>query len=164
MEAETTTIPPASRAFREAFAARDFAAMRETLHPDVVLNSPILSTPFKGREAVLELFEVIVDTLEDVRFVADVAERDIHFFSFYARVGATEMQGADVVRMGADGRIVEFTVFFRPLEGTTVLARALGRGLAGRKSPARAAFAGAAMAPLIALARATDRIAPRLVK
>ena len=164
MQPETTAIPPASQGFRDAFAVRDFAAMREVLHPDVVLNSPILSTPFEGREAVLELFEVITSTLEDVRFTVDLSADDIHFFSFHARVGATEMQGADIVRVGEDGRIVEFTIFFRPLEGTTVLAAALGKGLARRKSPARAAFAGAAMAPMIALSRAADRIAPRLVK
>ena len=164
MQTQTSSIPPASQAFREAFWARDFAAMREVLHPDVVLHSPILSTPFEGREAVLELFEVITATLEDIRFVVDVAEGDTHFFSFHARVGATEMQGADIIRIGQDGRIAEFTIFFRPLVGTSVLAAALGKGLAGRKSRARGTFAGAAMAPMIALSRAADRIAPRLVK
>lgn len=158
----TATSP--AHAFQEAFAARDFDAMQELLHPSVVLNSPILSTPFQGREAVLELFEVITETLEDVRFTIDIGEGDIHFFSFHARVGATEMQGADVVRVGEDGRIAEFTIFFRPLTGITVLASALGKGLASRKSPARGAFAGVASAPMVALSRATDRIAPRLVK
>lgn len=163
MQAKTAT-PSAPHEFQRAFAARDFAAMLELLDPDVVLNSPILSKPFEGREAVLELFEVITETLEDVRFTVDIGEGDIYFFSFFARVGRTEMQGADLVRTGADGRIVEFTIFFRPLPGITALSSALGKGLAGRKSRARGAFAGVASAPLIALSRATDRIAPRLVK
>jgi ketosteroid isomerase-like protein len=158
----TATSP--AHSFQQAFAARDFAAMRELLHPDVVLHSPILSTPFEGREAVIDLFEVITVTLEDVRFVVDIGEGDTHFFSFHARVGRTEMQGGDLVRVGDDGRIVEFTIFFRPLPGTAVLAAALGKGLAGRKSTARGRFASAASAPLVALSRATDRIAPRLVK
>ncbi|MFL5302115.1 MAG: nuclear transport factor 2 family protein [Anaeromyxobacteraceae bacterium] len=158
----TATSP--AHSFQAAFAARDFDAMRELVHPDVVLNSPILSKPFEGREAVLELFEVITATLEDVRFTVDIGEGDIHFFSFHARVGSTEMQGADIVRVGEDGRIAEFTIFFRPLPGLAVLAAALGKGLAGRKSRARGRFAGAASAPLVALSRATDRIAPRLVK
>jgi ketosteroid isomerase-like protein len=153
-----------AHSFQQAFAARDFTAMRELLHPDVVLNSPILTTPFEGRDAVLDLFEVITVTLEDVRFTVDIGEGDIHFFSFHARVGRTEMQGGDLVRVGDDGRIAEFTIFFRPLPGLTVLAAALGKGLAGRKSRARGRFAGAASAPLVALSRATDRIAPRLVK
>jgi ketosteroid isomerase-like protein len=154
----------ATHPFREAFVARDFAAMRELLHPDVVLNSPIMSAPFVGRDAVLELFEVITETLEDVRYTVDMADGDIRFFSWHTRVRGTEMQGADILRLGDDGRIVEFTVFFRPPEGVTVLASALGKGLARRRSPARGLLAGVASAPMIVLSRATDRIAPRLVK
>jgi ketosteroid isomerase-like protein len=163
MQSETTpTSPP--HAFQQAFAARDFAAMRELLHPDVVLNSPILTKPFEGREAVVELFEVITETLEDVRFTVDIAGGHVHFFSFHARVRGTDMQGADIVRTDDEGRIVEFTIFFRPLKGLTVLASTRGRGLARRRSPARGMFAGAASAPMVALSRATDRIAPRFVK
>jgi ketosteroid isomerase-like protein len=150
--------------FPEAFTARDFAAMRELLHPDVVLHSPILSTPFVGREAVLELFEVIAETLEDVRYEVELGEGAVHFFSWRTRVGKTEMQGADILREGEDGRIVEFTVFFRPLKGATALASALGKGLARRRSPARARLVGAASAPMVALSRVSDRVAPRLVK
>jgi ketosteroid isomerase-like protein len=164
MNAETAAAPPATHPFRDAFTARDFDAMRELLHPDVILNSPILTTPFVGREAVVELFEVITATLEDVRYTVDIGEGDTHFFSWHTRVGATEMQGADILRVDGDGRIVEFTVFFRPLKGLTVLASALGRGLARRRSPARALLVGASSAPMIALSRATDRLAPRLVK
>jgi ketosteroid isomerase-like protein len=154
----------ATHPFREAFVARDLEAMRELLHPDVVLNSPILSKPFVGREAVLELFEVITETLEDVRYTVDMADGDVHFFAFETRIGKTEMQGADILRVGEDGRIVEFTVFFRPLTGITALQAALGKGLARRRSPARARLVGAASAPLIALSRVSDRVAPRLVK
>jgi ketosteroid isomerase-like protein len=155
MQAEIASAPPATHPFRDAFTSRDFGAMRELLSEDVVLNSPILSTPFVGREAVLELFEVITATLEDVRYTIDMADGDLRFFSWHTHIGSTEMQGAD---------IVEFTVFFRPLTGITVLASALGRGLAARRSPARARLVGAASAPLVGLARASDRLAPRLVK
>ncbi|HEY0632750.1 MAG TPA: nuclear transport factor 2 family protein [Thermoleophilaceae bacterium] len=164
MQAEIASAPPATHPFRDAFTSRDFEAMRELLSEDVVLNSPILSTPFVGREAVLELFEVITETLEDVRYTIDMAEGDLRFFSWHTHIGSTEMQGADILRLDEHGRIVEFTVFFRPLTGITVLASALGRGLAARRSPARARLVGAASAPLIGLARASDRLAPRLVK
>src|SRR4051794_20880280 len=147
MQAEAAATHP----FRETYTERDFATMRELLHPDVVLNSPILSTPFEGREAVLDLFEVITVTLEDVRFTVDIGEGDVHFFSFHARVGRTEMQGADLLRVGDDGRIAEFTIFFRPLEGVTVLLAALGKGLGSRRSPWRGRLASAASAPLIAM-------------
>jgi hypothetical protein len=60
--------------------------------------------------------------------------------------------------------IREFTVFFRPLAATTVLASALGKGLARRRSRTRSWLVGVASAPMIVLSRASDRLAPRLVK
>jgi ketosteroid isomerase-like protein len=164
MNAETATAPPSTHPFRDAFVARDFDAMRDTMTPDVVLNSPILSTPFEGREAVLELFSVIHETLEDIRYTTDIADGDIRFLCWRTRIGKVEMQGADILHLDEDGRIREFTVFFRPLAGITVLASTLGKGLARRRSRTRALVAGAASAPMVLLARATDRIAPRLVK
>jgi ketosteroid isomerase-like protein len=164
MQAETSVAPPAHHPFRSAFVARDLEAMRDAVNPDVVLNSPILSTPFEGREAVLELFEVIGETLEDIQYTVDMAEGDVCVMSWRTRIGAVEMEGAEIMRLDDEGRVKEFTVFFRPLAGITVLAQALGRGLAGRRSPARGRLAGIASAPMVLLSRAGDRVAPRLVK
>src|SRR3989440_8926824 len=89
--------PPATHRFREVLMTRDFDAMRQALAPDVLLNSPILSTPFEGREAVVELFRIIADTLEDIRFTVDVAEGDLHFMSWECRVGAVDLEGAEIL-------------------------------------------------------------------
>jgi ketosteroid isomerase-like protein len=164
MQAETATAPPATHPFRDAFVAADFDAMRDTMTPDVVLNSPILSTPFEGREAVLELFSVIHETLDEIRYTTDMADGDTRFMSWRTRIGKVEMEGADILRLDDEGRIKEFTVFFRPLAGITVLASALGKGLARRRSRTRSVVVGAASAPMVLLSRASDRIAPRLVK
>ncbi|MEA2438883.1 MAG: hypothetical protein QOH76_307 [Thermoleophilaceae bacterium] len=164
MQTETAAPPPATHPFRDAFMARDFDAMREALNPGVVLNSPILTTPFEGREAVMELFEVIRDTLEDIQYTVDMADGDVRFMSWRTQIGNVKMEGAEIMRLDGEGRIVEFTVFFRPLAGITVLAQALGKGLAGRRSPARGRLAGVASAPMVALSRVADRVAPRLVK
>jgi hypothetical protein len=162
MTAETALTE--THPFRDALLARDFDAMRDAMNPDVVLNSPILSTPFVGRDAVLELFTVIVDTLEDITYTTDIAEGDVRFMSWHTHIGKVEMQGADILRLDDEGRIKEFTVFFRPLAGITVLASALGKGLARRRSRSRSWLVGAASAPMVVLSKASDRIAPRLLK
>lgn len=164
MQSESAVAPPATHPFRDAFIADDFDAMREAMNPDVVLHSPIISTPFVGRDVVLELFHVIRETLEDIRYTTDVAEGDLRFMSWRTRIGKVEMEGAEILRLDEEGRIKEFTVFFRPLAGTTVLASALGKGLARRRSRTRSWLVGAASAPMVVLSRASDRLAPRLVK
>ena len=164
MNADTAVAPPATHPFRDALMARDWDAVREALNPDVVLNSPILTTPFVGREAVVELFEVIRETLEDIQFTVDMADGDVRFMSWRTHIGDVQMEGAEIMRLDKDGRIKEFTVFFRPLVGVTTLASALGKGLAGRRSPARGRVAAVASRPMVVLSRVADRVAPKLVK
>ena len=150
--------------FPQALKERDFAAMREWITPTVVLHSPILTTPFEGREAVLELFEVILETVDDFEYTVDLGEGDLRVVSFRTRIGSVEMEGANFMRLDESDRIQEFTVFFRPLPGTTVLAAALGKGLAGRRSRLRSLIAGMGTAPMVRMSRLSDRIAPRLIK
>ena len=166
MSAEVATTQPATKLhpFALALSARDLGAMRETITSDVVLNSPILSTPFEGREAVMELFEVIVDTLEDLHYTVALGEDNVRFMSFRARVGKVEMEGADILRLDDDGRIKEFTVFFRPLAGTATLAAALGKRLARKRSRLRSFVVAAASQPMVVMSRASDRVAPRLIE
>src|SRR3954469_5384175 len=112
MEAAIATPPVLGHPFPKAFSAGDREGMRRAMAPDVVLNSPILSTPFQGRETLMELFDVILETLEDIRYTAYVAEGDLHFMSFTARVGKVEMQAVDILGLDEEGRVKEFTVFF----------------------------------------------------
>ena len=50
----------------------------------------------------------------------------MHALIFRARVGDRELEGMDLVRIGADGLIDDFTVMIRPLSGLVALAQTLG--------------------------------------
>ena len=162
-----TAVPSVAKephAFMKAFLSRDFEAMGEAVTPDVVLNSPILSKPFQGRAAVIELLEVVVDTLEDLRYTADLDDGDTRIIVFRSRIaGKVEAESIDILRLAEDGRIREFTIMFRPLVATTTLAAELGKRLGRRRARWRGFVAGSASRPSVWLARASDRIAPRLV-
>jgi ketosteroid isomerase-like protein len=165
MQAQQADAIDQSRRFIEALLIRDLAAMGDALTTDVVLNSPILSTPFQGREQVLALFEAVLDTLEDIRYTADVADGDVRIMVFRSRIaGKVEAESIDIMRLAEDGRIREFTIMFRPLVATTTLAAELGKRLGSRRARWRGSLAGAASQPSVWLARVSDRVAPRLVK
>ena len=68
------------------------------------------------------------------------------------------------MRLGRDGRIIEFTVFFRPLPATAAALRVIGAGLGRRKSGAMAAVISALARPLGFMTRVGDRVAVRLVR
>src|SRR5687768_16453715 len=61
MEARPTEHP-----YTRAWRTRDLAAWQQAWTDDVRLWSPILRSPFEGRAAAAELFEVLFERLGDV--------------------------------------------------------------------------------------------------
>jgi len=116
--------------FREAIERRDLDGMVATLADDVVLHSPVSFKPFQGREAVVQLFEILLRTFEDFRYTDDLPGEEVHAMIFRARIGDREVEGLDLIRPGPDGRIADFTVMVRPLTGVVALAEAVGPQLA----------------------------------
>lgn len=101
--------------FRLAAEAKDLEAARATLREDVVLHSPILFRGFEGREMVLGVLTHVIATLEDFRYVDEMAGDDAVTLRFKARVGDRELEGIDFLELDEDGLVKELTVFMRPL-------------------------------------------------
>ena len=152
---------PELHEIQRAFLAKDGDAIVAMLSPDVVLNSPIISTKFRGREEIGDLFRGILQVLEDLRYTDTLRTDTTLVAAFRARVGRQEMQGVDLFRFDGEGRIDEITVLIRPLAALT----ALGSALAPRLGPSRGrrAVAGALVRPLAAITRVADPIAAQLI-
>jgi hypothetical protein len=54
-------------AFRRAAEAKDLGLLRETLHEDVVLHSPILFKGFEGRDMAMIVLSNVIEVFEDFR-------------------------------------------------------------------------------------------------
>lgn len=160
-EHQTRDAPPL-HPFQRAFLGRDTDAIAEMLAPDVVLNSPIISTQFRGRAEVADLFGAVLDTLEDFRYTDAIEAESTLVVAFTARAGRQALQGVDLFRFDENGKVSEITVLIRPLAGLTALAAALGPRLA-RDSRARAFLIRSLSAPLAGVTRVADPIAARLV-
>jgi hypothetical protein len=50
-------------AFRAAVESKDFGALEATLSPDVLFRSPVVFSPYEGREAVAGLLRVVGQVL-----------------------------------------------------------------------------------------------------
>lgn len=157
---EAGSVAP-SHPFQRAFMARDIDAIAEALAPDVVLNSPIISTRFRGRAEVARLFDAVLETLEDFRYTDTIEAESTLVVAFKAKAGRQELQGVDLFRFDEKGKISEITVLIRPLAGLTALAAALGPRLAD--SRARRVLIRSLSAPLAGVTRVADPIAARLV-
>lgn len=163
---ETTTAGATAQRISDAMAARDFDALRSELAPDVVLNSPITSSfAFRGADEVIELLRVVRDSYEELVYTDVFGSGDTWAQVFRVRLRGQEMEATDIMRLDGEGRVLEFTVFFRPLPGLAALTAALAPPLAEKRvGRSRAIAARVLTTPLVALTRAGDRIAARLLR
>jgi hypothetical protein len=107
----------------------DGEAIVATLAPDVVFRSPVVYKPYEGKEAVSRLLHAVATVFEDFRYVEQVETGDTATLIFEARVGEREVQGVDILRFDADGRVRELIVMVRPMSGVHALAEAMQRQL-----------------------------------
>jgi hypothetical protein len=74
--------------YRAAWQTRDVYTWGQELAPDVVLYSPILTTPFRGREAAIELFGVLFEKLGALEITDELVDGDTHAFFWHVQVGS----------------------------------------------------------------------------
>lgn len=118
--------------FRAAIEARDLDAAVALLREDVVFRSPVVFTPYEGREALRQILAAVFDVFEDFRYIREIGADGAadHALVFEARVGDKQVQGCDFIHVDADGVIDEFTVMVRPLQAMLALAEAMKARLA----------------------------------
>jgi hypothetical protein len=159
------TPTPAELPLRKAMEARDLAAVMDAFAADAVFRSPLTeSFVFQGREQIGALTQIVLDVFEDFHYTTEVQSGTTAFLVARARVGGQELEMVDHLRLDADGKVCELTVFFRPLPATAAALRVLGTALGRRKSPVRGALISGLTRPLGLLTRAGDGIGARLVR
>jgi hypothetical protein len=123
-----------SDGFKRAAESKDFSKGEELFAPDVVFHSPAVYEPYEGLDALGVLLSNVAEVFEDFRYVDQVETGDTAVLVFEARVGDKELNGVDILRFGADGRIAEMTVMVRPFSGLQALLEEMGRRLAAAES------------------------------
>ena len=113
--------------FRAAIEARDLDAAVALLREDVVFRSPVVFTPYQGREAMRQILAAVMEVFEDFRYVREIGAagaRD-HALVFEAKVAEKQLEGCDFIQLDEDGAISAFTVMVRPMKGMHALAEAM---------------------------------------
>lgn len=115
--------------FRSAIESRDVEAAIALLTDDVEFHSPVVHSPYRGREAVAPILRAVVEVFEDFRYVAEIGEGDgadaEHVLVFRAHVGDRELEGIDLLHHDGRGAIDRLTVMIRPLSALQAVATAM---------------------------------------
>ena len=117
-----------SDAFRAAVEAEDPEALTGALAEDVAFRSPVVFRAYEGKALVSTiLVEGALNVFEDFRYTEQLEDGDAAALIFKARVGDREVDGLDLLRFDADGKVRELMVMVRPMSGLNALAEAMGR-------------------------------------
>jgi ketosteroid isomerase-like protein len=150
--------------YRSAWQTRDLAAWEAALAPDVELHSPIFSSPFRGREAAIELFEVLFRRAGRVEITHEFSSGNTHAFFWRVDFGGRLAEGVDLIRSDQHGKVAEIRVSIRPLSGIAAFGAAVGPPLAGKRGALRAPLLRVLMLPFNAILALADVVASRLVQ
>ena len=102
-------------AFTAAMQRKDLDAMLSHMAEDVILKTPLVAEPFKGKSALRPVVEALLGVVDAFDF-REIMQGSEHVSAFFGiRVGPTELDGVDYWRLNEAGLIQEMTVLWRPL-------------------------------------------------
>ena len=119
------------------------------LHDDVVFFSPIVFTPQRGKAVTTLYLEAAAQTFPGdhgvtpeggsasgggFRYTKSVASGDTAVLEFETTMDGTYVNGVDIIRCDAEGRIIEFRVMIRPLQAVDAVHRRMAALLERRGS------------------------------
>jgi len=113
--------------FGLAMAGHDVDTAVTLLAADVEFRSPVVFTPYRGRDAVAPLLYAVADVLRDFRYSREIGSpdgRDLALI-FQARAGDKQVEGCDFLHFDDCGLIDELFVMIRPMTGLHALAEAM---------------------------------------
>jgi len=150
---------------RAAMEARDLSAATEAFAANAVFRSPLTDRlAFNGREQIRSLLEVILEVFDGLHYTDELRAGDRAVLVAEARVAGSELELVDHMYLDENGKIREFTVFFRPLPATAAAMGAIGAGLGKRTGTGRARAISLLTRPLALLTAAGDPIGVWLVR
>ncbi|HTZ94651.1 MAG TPA: nuclear transport factor 2 family protein [Streptosporangiaceae bacterium] len=130
-----TERPAALRTWHEIAAAQDPALLDDLLADDVEFRSPAVFAPQKGKAlTALYLSGALVVLGPSLRYVGEWYDDSSAVLEFEATLDGLYVQGVDMLRWNAAGKLVSFTVMVRPLRGLEKLIELMARQLTASQS------------------------------
>lgn len=112
-------------------AAADLSDLESIVAEDAVFRSPVANTPYPGKQVVCIVLRGAMKVFRDFVYHRELYDdANSVCLEFAARVSDKQLKGIDLVKFGADGKIVEFEVMVRPATGVMALGEAM-KAIAG---------------------------------
>jgi hypothetical protein len=127
--------PLAVRRWHAVVESGDLALLDDLLAEDVAFRSPAVFRPQEGKALTTMYLAGALKVLgPTLRYVGEWHAPDSAVLEFEADLEGVFVQGVDLMRWNADGRLTSFTVMVRPLRGLEKLIELMQREL-GQPQP-----------------------------
>lgn len=112
--------------FRAAVEEGDVRSARELFHADATFRSPVVFSPYEGRErvmAVLQAAERVLGRSGSFRYLHQLENPDerVAILEFSTDVDGKQVEGIDKLTFDEAGLIIELTVMIRPASALQVV-------------------------------------------
>jgi hypothetical protein len=117
--------------WHEIVRTRDASGLGELLADDIVFYSPVVHTPQFGKALTAMYLKAAMHFFgnESFRYVREVVSASDAVLEFETEIDGITINGVDMIRFNAVGRITEFKVMVRPLKAINLIHELMGRML-----------------------------------
>ena len=112
---------PTIAAFEACIVEQRPEALPDLLAENVTFRPPTYWAEWQGRDVVAALLGHVGAIFEDFSYLHKWDDHPHHALWFKTKVGTLDATGIDVIRLDAEGRIVDFEVMMRPHKTVGVL-------------------------------------------
>ena len=109
--------------WHEVVKNRDYNLLESILADDIIFYSPVVYTPQKGKQLALQYLMAASEVFNTSSFKYDkeVIGRSNASLEFSLTLDNTDINGIDLISWDESGKILEFKVFIRPLQGVNMI-------------------------------------------
>lgn len=122
--------------WHELVRTQDAVGLSRLLADDAVFISPVVHTPQRGKPLAMAYlgaaFQVFFNPT--FRYVREIVGPSDAALEFETEIDGVLVNGIDLIKWNADGKIVEFKVMIRPLKAIQLIHERMGAMLARMSS------------------------------
>ena len=127
---------PALESWHRMVRTNDASGLRELVAEDAVFHSPVVHSPQHGRKLTVmylsAAFQVFFNPT--FRYVREIVGASDAMLEFETEIDGILVNGVDIIRWNAEGKIVDFKVMIRPLKGMNIIHQKMGEMLAAAQA------------------------------
>ena len=114
----------------------DPAMLSDLLADDAVFHSPVVHTPQVGKAIVMAYLVAASHTLgnDSFHYVRELVDGDEMMLEFVTELDGIAINGVDIIRFDAKGKISDFKVMVRPLKAINKVWELMGAQLQKAKA------------------------------